>query len=78
MADSGDLVQKYCQNGKVKCPVRCPKCPSLIFSTGTAELHTEAFSLPRFAAGDEPEEIEHWWKVDDMFKFENIGFRNAG
>merc|ERR1712189_65248 len=72
-----EISEKRCSDGLLNCTVRCPMCPSVILSAKVATLHTEKVTLPRFAKDDQPEEITLWWKVDDMFKFENIGFSKS-
>jgi hypothetical protein len=75
MSSENEIVEKYAKDDVLTCTVRCPNCPSLIFCPEGASLHKLTFKLPNFAKDGEAEQIHFWWKVDDMFKFENIGFR---
>lgn len=77
MVNEAELVEKYCSENQLKCSVRCPnfpKCKSIVLSADVASLHEETIELPNFAKDGEPEKVNFWWKVDDMYKFENIGF----
>ena len=80
MVNEAELVEKYCSENQLKCSVRCPnfpKCKSIVLSADVASLHEETIELPNFAKDGEPEKVNFWWKVDDMYKFENIGFRQS-
>jgi len=75
MASESEIVEKHSENEILKCSVRCPNCPSLVLAEKSANLFEKVQNLPHFEKDKDAEKIQFWWKVDDMYKFENIGFR---
>ncbi|KAH9281655.1 Guanine nucleotide exchange factor MSS4 -like protein [Echinococcus granulosus] len=70
-------------NDEVIC---CPRCPCVIFREKTAFSTNEEFSLPIIAkkselqqhSGSFPQKTEsHFWTVERMTDFENVGFCNT-
>jgi hypothetical protein len=60
--------------GKNATSIICPHCECLILLPGNGSLVEENHILPARAAGEEGTEFGGWWKIEDMFHFENIAF----
>jgi len=61
----------------------CLKCSSLVLRKGIGSFCKNQFALPQMddrpggASSKDSEVITDFWVVDDMFKFENVGFSNT-
>ncbi len=81
-----DLVDKETQKNLKK--VMCLRCDSYILQpmTGNFKKLDEPVDLPSMkqkkdlrnvTSSIETEKLDRFWKVDDMFTFENVGFTNT-
>ena len=55
----------------------CPRCKSLIFKAGVAIKCKNQGPLLEGIKKEQNIQPEEYWKVDNMMKFENIGFTNT-
>ncbi|KAH7637230.1 guanine nucleotide exchange factor mss4-like protein [Dermatophagoides farinae] len=66
-----DVVLLSNGNNGLDCHCKIPDCNSLIFRADTAPLYKEERKLP---LGDRMDTISSFWRLDDVFKFENVTF----
>lgn len=82
-ADADDVSRGLVENGKNLKGVKCQRCPSKILNSGVATYEEKTFLLPHMtkkAECDDPrvgDVLSHYWSVDDIYKFENMGFSNT-
>lgn len=83
-------VAELIENEKNKTNVKCTHCDSLMLKPATAVYVEEEYDLPEQGqktrgpldpVGEPPaityEKLKHFWVVNDMFTFENIGFSHT-
>ncbi|OTF76108.1 guanine nucleotide exchange factor MSS4-like protein [Euroglyphus maynei] len=71
-SDGNDDVELLSNgNNRLDCHCKVPDCNSLIFRADTAPLHRIEQKLP---LGNQIDTISSFWRLDDVFKFENVTF----
>ncbi|KAG4076221.1 hypothetical protein HA402_014770 [Bradysia odoriphaga] len=88
MTDESDFPSQIDEN-RNKNSIYCQYCDSLMLKPKTASYMEDEFSLPLMHQKKKPtqsqpqpqemetENLKHFWRVKDMFTFENIGFSNT-
>lgn len=83
MAEQSQTVpEEVVADGRNKNYIKCQRCSCLILNPNTALFTTIEKFLPHMKVKSEnqqPEDGEtltQFWKVDDMYSFENVGFTN--
>ncbi|XP_035234103.1 guanine nucleotide exchange factor MSS4-like [Stegodyphus dumicola] len=66
-------------DGKNVKQIKCQRCPSTILIPGMATLVTSEFVLPdgHLKEENDPKSVDNmnkYWRVDNMYSFENVGF----
>ncbi|XP_026272031.1 guanine nucleotide exchange factor MSS4 homolog [Frankliniella occidentalis] len=75
-------IEAVLENGLNKTALTCLHCPSRILNPSVGTFVQQEFALPAMTKQknqiiDEKHELREFWKVKDMFQFENVGFSNT-
>ncbi|XP_061197454.1 guanine nucleotide exchange factor MSS4-like [Saccostrea echinata] len=74
--------ENFVENGKNKTKLFCERCSSTVLLPKKAVYCEVEFFMPHMkkkadGTSETGETLKKYWKVDDMFEFENLGFTNT-
>lgn len=76
------VSENFVEDGKNKTKLFCERCNSTVLLPMKAVYCEVEFFLPHMkkktdGTSETGETLKKYWKVDDMFEFENLGFTNT-
>ncbi|XP_030748199.1 guanine nucleotide exchange factor MSS4 homolog isoform X2 [Sitophilus oryzae] len=83
MPDCSEYYQTEISEGRNKRVIKCKFCSSVILTPSSASFTRLEYKLPHIRqtkgseSDPETEDIIHFWAVEDMMTFYNVGFSNT-
>ncbi|XP_048779986.1 guanine nucleotide exchange factor MSS4-like [Ostrea edulis] len=76
------VQENLMEDGKNKTKLFCERCSSIVLLPEKAVYSEIEFFLPHMkkktdGTSETGETLKKYWKVNDMFEFENVGFTNT-